>query len=240
MQTLITGFERRPKMERKYEFTGEEKQLDNGVIVKRIRAIRSFGSVKAGDIGGWIEKEENLSHDGNAWVADEAIVYGDAKVYGDAQVYNHARVFGFSKVYGYAIVRDGAKVSEHTSVNNNAQVYGNAKVSGNAYIFGDARVYGNAQVYGDARVYGDAMVSGNIKVYGNRVIFRSGPQEMSGDPQKRIKETYLHYKGEELPDEDLPEEIVKIVSSIPSAARCDFPEDDAEAADAYANTYYRF
>ncbi|AGF87662.1 Uncharacterised protein [Streptococcus suis] len=30
----------------------------------------SFGSVEVGDLGGYIEKEENLSHDGNAWVSE--------------------------------------------------------------------------------------------------------------------------------------------------------------------------
>ena len=37
--------------------------------------------VKAGDLGGYVEKEENL--DGDAWVSDDAWVYGDAQVYGD-------------------------------------------------------------------------------------------------------------------------------------------------------------
>ena len=34
----------------------------------RIQAIRSFGIVKEGDFGGYIELSQNLSHDGNAWV----------------------------------------------------------------------------------------------------------------------------------------------------------------------------
>lgn len=64
---------------KKYELTEETKEY-NGVMLHRIKAIKSFGDVKAGDLGGWIEKEENLSHEENAWV------YGDAKVYGNARV----------------------------------------------------------------------------------------------------------------------------------------------------------
>lgn len=63
---------------KKYEFTGEVKRIKligTEVVLRRIRAVTAFGVVKAGDIGGWIEKEENLSHDGSAWV------YGDAEVY---------------------------------------------------------------------------------------------------------------------------------------------------------------
>ena len=56
---------------KKYEFTGETKTVF-GRTLHRIRAILDFGDVKAGDIGGWVEKESNLSHEGDAWV------YGNA------------------------------------------------------------------------------------------------------------------------------------------------------------------
>ena len=72
-------------MQKKYEFTGETKQV-NGVTVKRIKAVKDFGSTKAGELGGWIENESNLSHEGNCWIADEACVYGNAHIGGDACV----------------------------------------------------------------------------------------------------------------------------------------------------------
>lgn len=78
---------------KKYEFTGETKEI-NGITLHRIRAVRDFGDVRAGDVGGWIEKEDNLSQKGNAWVYGDALVYGNALVYGDAQVYGNARVCG--------------------------------------------------------------------------------------------------------------------------------------------------
>ena len=67
---------------------------DSGVVLHRIECITSFSNVKEGDIGGWIEREENLSQYGNAWVSGNAEVYGDARVYGDAQVYGNAEVSG--------------------------------------------------------------------------------------------------------------------------------------------------
>ena len=65
---------------KKYEFTGEVK-LWLGRTLHRIRATVAFGSVKAGEVGGWIEKEENLDQTGNAQVCGNAWVYGDARVY---------------------------------------------------------------------------------------------------------------------------------------------------------------
>lgn len=58
---------------KKYEFTGETK-IVAGVTLKRIRALIGFGDVVKGEVGGFIEDEKNLSHNGNAWVADNARV----------------------------------------------------------------------------------------------------------------------------------------------------------------------
>ena len=110
---------------KKYELTTNTK-MRFGEKLFQIKALISFGDVTAGDLGGYIEKEENLSHDGTAWV------YGNARVYGDARVSGNARVYGTALVSG------------------DAWVYGDAWVSGDARVYGDARVSGNARVSGDA------------------------------------------------------------------------------------------
>ena len=48
----------------------------------RIRALRDIPSagVKAGDLGGWVEKEFNLSQSGTAWVSGTASVSGTAEL----------------------------------------------------------------------------------------------------------------------------------------------------------------
>lgn len=71
---------------KKYEFTGETWRLGN-VMLHRIKAVRDFGDVEVGDLGGWIEQEENLSHEGNCWISGNAKVYDNAKVSGNAKVY---------------------------------------------------------------------------------------------------------------------------------------------------------
>ena len=87
---------------KKYEFTGEVKRIKligTEVVLRRIRAVTAFGVVEAGDIGGWIEKEENLSHDGSAWVHGSAWVYGDARVYGNAEVCGDAEVYSANHIF---------------------------------------------------------------------------------------------------------------------------------------------
>lgn len=72
---------------KKYELTTNTKVFD-GKTLYQIRALVSFGTVNAGDLGGYIEKEDNLSQADTAWV------YGDAQVCGNAQVSGNARVSG--------------------------------------------------------------------------------------------------------------------------------------------------
>ena len=43
------------------------KILKTGKNKGRIKALRSFMNVSKGDVGGFVEKEENLSHEGDCW-----------------------------------------------------------------------------------------------------------------------------------------------------------------------------
>ena len=175
---------------KKYEMT-EETLTFNDRVLHRIRAVRDFGTIKAGDEGGWIEKQENLSHDECAWVREDARVYEDAHVCGNALVYGNALVCGNAQVCGNARVRENAKVYGnayvygHTYVHGDARVHGNAQAYGNAEISENAQVYGNTDVHGDTKVYGDARVCenacvcesaevhGNARVHGNSWVYRN-------------------------------------------------------------------
>ena len=72
---------------KKFELTSEFVTF-LGKKLFRIKALVSFGDVKEGELGGLVEKEENLDQSGNAWVYGDARVYGDAWVSGDARVQN--------------------------------------------------------------------------------------------------------------------------------------------------------
>ena len=139
-------------MDKKYEMLKDD-TIEVGIrILHRIKALKDFNDVRKGDLGGYIEKEENLSHEGNCWIYDNANVFDDAWVFGDAQVYGDARV------------------SNNAKVCDNTQVYGDARVFGDAKVFDNACVFGDAKVYGDAQVYGDACVSNNAQVFGNACV----------------------------------------------------------------------
>ena len=76
---------------KKFELT-EEFIVSQGKKLFKIKALIDFGDVKRGEFGGFLEKEENLSQDGDAWVSGDAQVSGSARVSGSAQVSGDARV----------------------------------------------------------------------------------------------------------------------------------------------------
>ena len=52
----------------------------------QVQALRDFGDVVAGDIGGFVSGEHNLSHYDTCWIYDEAEVMDDARVVDSAKV----------------------------------------------------------------------------------------------------------------------------------------------------------
>ena len=151
-------------MEKKYELLKDDAIKSNWSTLYRIRALRDFNDVKRGDLGGYIEKETNLSHDGNCWVSDNARVFGKARVSGNACV------SGTAQVSGNVQVSDNARVSGNACVSGDAKVSDNARVFGEAWVSGDVRVSDNAWVSNNACVSGDACVYGNAKIYSNAYI----------------------------------------------------------------------
>ena len=87
----------------KYKFTGKTKTIGS-VTLNQIVCVTAFAHLSAGDIGGWIESEKNLSQNGDAWVRGDAWVYGDARVYGDAKCTKKA--FTISTYHHHVTITD--------------------------------------------------------------------------------------------------------------------------------------
>jgi len=86
----------------------------------RIRALKSFDNIKEGDLGGYIEKEYNLSQDGNCWIYDGAIVMNGAMVLDNAKV---------SK----SIITNGSVVKDN-AVLEFCQVFDRTEIGGHVHL----------------------------------------------------------------------------------------------------------
>lgn len=114
--------------------------------VFRVIALRDFANIKRGDIGGYIRSHEQLSHEGDCWVADDAIVQG-------------GRVSGNARIYGNAHI-----VSNAVEVRGDARVGGNAVLMSNVRVEGSARIDGNACLDKASYVGGTAHLTGNVRM----------------------------------------------------------------------------
>lgn len=185
-------------MEKKYEFSEETLEV-LGHILHRIKAIRSFSDVKKGDLGGWVEEESNLSHDGNCWIYNNAKALNNAKIYGDAVIYNEVIIHSSAHVY------DNMRAFDRVIIGGNARIYGNAVLSGNAVISdrvnicGNVWICGSAYVYGSAKVYDRATLNNACVVSGNAVIFGEadvkGNATITGDAKVCSIRDYLVFKN---------------------------------------------
>lgn len=119
----------------------------NGHKLYRLQALIDFADVKAGDLGGYIEKKDNLSYNGNAWIYDNARVFDNAHISGNVRIFDDVCVY------------DNARIS------GNACIFDDVKIFGNAYISGKACIYEKAHIYGDAHVTGRANIHNNAHVF---------------------------------------------------------------------------
>ena len=108
----------------KYELTDISIEV-LGTTLFRIKALITFGNIREGETGGYVQSQKNLGQDGNAWVSGNAWVFGDARVSGNARVSGDALVSGDAWVSGDA---DFFLVGPISSRNGQLTVHADAKI----------------------------------------------------------------------------------------------------------------
>lgn len=145
----------------KYELTNETKVIRNAetnqeCTLYRICALKDIltadGSVlvRRGALGGFIEKEENLAHEGAAWIFDESMAYGNAHVSENGMIHGSSIVFGNASVCGNSLVH------------KECLIHGNARVCGNTHVINQCEIMGNAEICGRADIMDYSTVTGNV------------------------------------------------------------------------------
>jgi len=90
----------------KYEILKDETKAAVSQPAYRIRALRDIPEhkVKVGDLGGYVEGEHNLAHEGGAWVANEAMVVDRSRVMGNALARDYSIISGHTILDDEAVV----------------------------------------------------------------------------------------------------------------------------------------
>lgn len=216
----FTGEEQAKKMGRKYCLLESDSITIDDYPYKgrkttlyRIKALKNFDlsfviykegsfvrkTVLDGELGGYVESEDNLSQEGSAWIFDDARVYGKARVGGNALVFDRAKVFDDASVRGDAHVYGNAQVYQEAEAFSNARVYDYARIRGRSKVYDQAEVYGNAQIHEDSvfdsehfgllmeeedcdrwpEVFGKARVYENAEIFGRTLV--SGKSRVHGN-----------------------------------------------------------
>lgn len=192
-------------MNRKYEIS--EIAHPRYPWLHRIRAVSDVRpGVQKGDLGGFVQSEENLSQDGTCWIFDEAIVCDDSFVDQQAMVSGAAVVRGSALVSGRAMIRQNAVIDDHAIVmagfvRESAHVAGNAAITASTVTGAWPHIEDHANVYGDVCggvfVKGAAVVLPGVTIDNptqdifvveqDRVTVERSYQRLHGIPQRPAK-----------------------------------------------------
>ena len=176
-------------MNTKYEIT--DIAHEKYPFLHRIRALRDIGSeVKAGDLGGFVECESNLSFEtgDDAWIFDNAIAAGEGCVDKGSVLRERAIVCGC------AYASHGTEMSGDSRAEDDAYIRGGrlsrcARVSGNGMVLQSPTtkaspiLTGNCAVYG--KVIGDVMLAGSVVVISDETISNDSLDTLSIDERGR-------------------------------------------------------
>ena len=173
----------------KYELIKEGKATFMGRVIYRIRALKDFGDVKAGDVGGWVCSYNNLSQEGECWIYDEAkcldnaMIFDNAKMYDNSIMYDKAKMYHEAKMYDNAIMLNNSIMYDNSKMFNNSKMFGksvmrdNAEMCGNAtmydssIMYDNSKMFNNSKMYDEARMYDYAVMFNDSKMYDNSKMY---------------------------------------------------------------------
>ena len=118
-------------MNTKYKVRKDISKTFRGKTIYRIEALKDFADVKIGDLGGWVERELNLSDKGNCWIYDNSIIGGFANVC------DHAEIGGNSKIKDNVTIGDKTKTTDYVIIKDDATISANIILMDNVIIKSD-------------------------------------------------------------------------------------------------------
>ena len=159
-------------MERKYELTKETKTYF-GQTVYRIKSLRTFidkegNIVNAGDLGGFVRSELNLSHEGRCWVRDDAVVADYAVVDKNALLMKDCLVHGTANISDNSVITDTSFIERKVKISGNNIIRGNCRIGGNvkikdSYLDGSVFISDFAEI-SNSVINGDIIIENNANI----------------------------------------------------------------------------
>ena len=140
-------------MNKKYEITDITMKF-KGRTLYRIRALKDFRDVEAGDLGGWIQSENNLSQEGDCWIYDNAKCMDNARMYDNSIMHNNSVMCDFSEMH------------DNSAMYNNAVMYNNSEMYDYATMYDYSEMHDCSEMLDSSVLYRDSMLKDEEKLYG--------------------------------------------------------------------------
>ena len=162
---------------KKYEILMDEENTIEceGHILHRIKALRDFNDVREGDIGGYVENENNLSHKGSCWIYDEAKAMDNSRMYDNSIICDYSTMYDNSRMYDNSIMHDNSIMfnnsimCDDSEMHDDSELHGNSAMYNNSIMFDNSSMHDNSIMYDNSEMYGDSTLKNNSRLYGKLV-----------------------------------------------------------------------
>ena len=157
-------------MNKKYELTDITMEFE-GRTLYRIRALEDFYDVEKGDLGGWLQSEDNLSQEGYCWIYDNAKCVDNARMYDNSRIYNNAVMYDYSamyddsRMYDYSAMYDNSRMYDYGRMYDDSAMYGCSEIYEDSVMFDYSAMYGNSAMYGHSAMYNCSAMYDNSEMH---------------------------------------------------------------------------
>ena len=159
-------------MDKKYEILKDDYRLIGDTKIYRIRLLVDgvVPLARKGDLGGFVQSENNLDQEGTCWLYNNAIAMERANVSQNAKLYDDAIIFDNARARGNAQMGDYSRVFGYATIEGECCIEGNASVKGESVVKGETSLCNYSTVSGSAIVdscmlYDNSRISGYTEAY---------------------------------------------------------------------------
>ena len=145
----------------------------------RVKALKDFGSVKKGDIGGFVTNEHNLSQDGNCWIYDDAKIFDSSEIYNNAKMFNNSKMFDNSRMYDDSRMFDDCEMHDNSEMCDNSKMFDNSRMFDNSIMHDNSKMHNNSKMfdnsimYNNSEMYNNSKMLNNSRMYDNSVMYNN-------------------------------------------------------------------
>jgi hypothetical protein len=149
------------------------RKAPDGARLYQIVALRAFGTVEAGERGGFIEGEHNLSHQGNCWVAGKAMVRQKARLNDDALACDFVDISGSAQLYdqtlacGHADITGDVKMYDESTADEFCRLFGHFEMRDRSHASGRSIGCVRASMRDRTFIHGECMLAGTFCLEGD-------------------------------------------------------------------------